>query len=226
MSHVVLADGVRIAQHEQGEGAPAVLSPPWGETHRSFDRLVALLPADLHVIAPDQRGVGESDKPAVGYRPEAAAADVVGLLDALVIRAAGPPRSCFTSQRSAVQAETPTQLSEVFCACGHLESGRFLDLSRHVPSDSGHPELEVACYTPGTKGRPFSTFVQVSMGQSVSTTTCSHFSRIARTRRVRVDGASVKAKALVVFTRRQTNCPGPLLTRATVDSRVWSDGPC
>ena len=72
MRHVVLADGVRIALHEQGEGAPVVLLPAWGETHRSFDRLVALLPADLHVIAPDQRGVGESDKPAVGYRLTAA----------------------------------------------------------------------------------------------------------------------------------------------------------
>ncbi len=101
----MLADDVRIALLEQGEGTPVVLLHAWGETHRSFDRLAALLPADLHVIAPDQRGVGESDKPAVGYRPEAAAADVEGLLDALDIPAAwivGTSSGGYVAQQLAV----------------------------------------------------------------------------------------------------------------------------
>ena len=85
---VVLPDGVRLAVREQGAGTPVVLLHAWGETHRSFDRVVELLPADLHVLVPDQRGVGESDKPSAGYRLEDCAADVIGVLDAMGLAAA------------------------------------------------------------------------------------------------------------------------------------------
>jgi pimeloyl-ACP methyl ester carboxylesterase len=102
---VVLADGVRLSVHEQGAGPPVVLLHAWGETHRSFDRLVELLPADLHVLVPDQRGVGESDKPTTGYRLEDAATDVVGMLDALGITAAwvvGTSSGGYVAQQLAV----------------------------------------------------------------------------------------------------------------------------
>jgi rifampin ADP-ribosylating transferase len=85
---VAVADGVRLAVHEQGSGVPVVLLHAWGETHRSFDRLRYLLPAHWHVVVPDQRGVGDSDKPATGYRLEEAASDVAQLLDALGLAAA------------------------------------------------------------------------------------------------------------------------------------------
>lgn len=57
----------------------------WGETHRIFDRLVPLLSGTLHLIVPDQRGVGESSKPTDGYGLFDAVDDVVALLDALGI---------------------------------------------------------------------------------------------------------------------------------------------
>ena len=101
----MLADGVRIAVHEQGAGTPVLLLHAWGETHRSFDRLVELLPADLQVLAPDLRGAGESDKPAEGYRLEDAAADVAGVLDALDIQAAwmvGTSSGGYVAQQLAV----------------------------------------------------------------------------------------------------------------------------
>ena len=79
----MLADGVRLVVRDQGAGAPVLLLHAWGETHRTFDRLVERFPDDLRVIAPDQRGVGRSDKPSQGYRLQDAASDVVGLLDAL-----------------------------------------------------------------------------------------------------------------------------------------------
>lgn len=37
---------------------------------------------------------------------------------------------------------------------------------------SGPSQEVLACYKPGTNGRGISTFAQVSMGESVSTTTC------------------------------------------------------
>ena len=84
----MLADAVRLAVYERGAGTSVVLLHAWGETHRSFDRFLELLPAGLHVVVPDQRGAGDSDKPTTGYRLEDAAADVAGMLDALDIPAA------------------------------------------------------------------------------------------------------------------------------------------
>lgn len=84
----MLTDAVRLAVYEQGAGTPVLFLHAWGETHRSFDRVLELVPADLHVVVPDQRGVGGSDKPTTGYRLEDAAADAAGLLDALDVPAA------------------------------------------------------------------------------------------------------------------------------------------
>ena len=80
---VVLASGLRLVVHQYGSGVPLLLVHAWGETHRSFDRLVPLLAAQLRLVVPDQRGVGGSDKPAVGYSLGQAALDLVELLDVL-----------------------------------------------------------------------------------------------------------------------------------------------
>lgn len=80
---VMLASGLRLVVHEYGSGVPVLLVHAWGETHRSFDRLVPLLAAQLRLVVPDQRGVGSSDKPADGYTLGQAADDLVELLDAL-----------------------------------------------------------------------------------------------------------------------------------------------
>jgi len=106
---VVLADDVRLAVYERGAGPPVVLLHAWGETHRSFDRFLELLPAGLHVLVPDQRGSGDSDKPSTGYRLEDAAADVAGMLDALDISAAwvvGSSSGAYVAQQLAVAFPT------------------------------------------------------------------------------------------------------------------------
>lgn len=82
-----LATGVEFAVRELGEGVPVLLLHAWGETHRVFDRLVPLLPKSMHLLVPDQRGVGDSTKPADGYTLLDAAEDVIALLDALMIDA-------------------------------------------------------------------------------------------------------------------------------------------
>lgn len=85
MRRIPLATGVDLAVHEQGSGVPVLLLHAWGETHRTFDRLLPLLPDTLRLVVPDQRGVGHSSKPADGYDLTVAAADVAALLDALNI---------------------------------------------------------------------------------------------------------------------------------------------
>ena len=85
MRRISLATGVELAVHEHGEGETVLLLHAWGETHRVFDRLVPLLPPSMHLVVPDQRGVGDSTKPADGYTLIGAADDVIALLDALAI---------------------------------------------------------------------------------------------------------------------------------------------
>ena len=83
MRRIPLSTGVVLAVQESGRGTPVVLLHAWGETHRSFDRLVPLLPGGLRLVVPDLRGVGGSGKPDGGFSLEDAARDVVALLDAL-----------------------------------------------------------------------------------------------------------------------------------------------
>ncbi|MFS3129622.1 alpha/beta fold hydrolase [Nocardioides sp. Bht2] len=85
MRRITVAPGIDVAVHEQGTGIPVLLAHAWGETHRSFDRLVPLLPRTMRLVLPDQRGVGVSSRPAAGYSLEQLANDLVAVLDALEI---------------------------------------------------------------------------------------------------------------------------------------------
>lgn len=85
-----LATGVALSYVSTGpvSGTPVLLLHAWGESRRSFDRLLPLLPATIHAIAMDQRGHGDSGKPKVGYSLEDVAEDMVAFLDAVGISSA------------------------------------------------------------------------------------------------------------------------------------------
>ncbi len=87
---VDLATGVSVPYVSRGPAAatPVLLLHAWGESLRSFDRLVPLLPATVHAMAMDQRGHGDADKPTVGYSVEDFAMDVVAFMDAVGISSA------------------------------------------------------------------------------------------------------------------------------------------
>lgn len=80
-----LATGVRLRYAEQGppDGRAVLLLHGWSDSWFSFSRVLPLLPRDWRVIAPDQRGHGESEKPASGYAMQDMARDAVALLDVL-----------------------------------------------------------------------------------------------------------------------------------------------
>ncbi|MGM7777379.1 alpha/beta fold hydrolase [Arthrobacter sp. KNU-44] len=59
----------------------------WGESRRSFDRLVPLL-KDFRVYAPDLRGQGDAEKPGLGYSLADQAEDAAAILDALGVQRA------------------------------------------------------------------------------------------------------------------------------------------
>ena len=80
-----LSTGVNVNYVAQGDpsGLSVLLLHAWGESLGCFDRLIPLLPTTIRVLAMDQRGQGDSDKPADAYSLADFAADVTAFLDAL-----------------------------------------------------------------------------------------------------------------------------------------------
>ena len=108
-STVTLAGGLRLSYRSQGESAgPAlVMLPGPTDSWRSYSEVLERLPLSIHAIAVSQRGHGDSDKPAHGYRVEDFAGDVVLLLDALGIEravVAGHSGSCLVARRVAIDS--------------------------------------------------------------------------------------------------------------------------
>jgi pimeloyl-ACP methyl ester carboxylesterase len=67
-----------------GEGPPLLLVHGWPETWYAWRLLMPALARDFEVIAPDQRGIGLTDKPRdARYDPGTLANDMVALMDAL-----------------------------------------------------------------------------------------------------------------------------------------------
>ena len=84
-----LRTGITVPCLVQGDAAakPVLLLHPWGESRRSFDRLVPLLPG-YRIYTPDLRGQGEADKPEDGYSLAEQAEDAGAILDALNVPSA------------------------------------------------------------------------------------------------------------------------------------------
>jgi pimeloyl-ACP methyl ester carboxylesterase len=88
---MVEAGRIRLHVAEQGEGPPVVLCHGWPETWYSWrHQLDALSAAGFHVLAPDMRGYGRSDRPEPieAYTQLHIVGDMVALLDALEIKQA------------------------------------------------------------------------------------------------------------------------------------------
>jgi pimeloyl-ACP methyl ester carboxylesterase len=82
----IRANGIRLRIAEMGTGPLVLLVHGWPESWYSWrHQLPALAAAGYHVVAPDMRGYGKSDKPAevVAYDIHHVTADLVGIVDAL-----------------------------------------------------------------------------------------------------------------------------------------------
>jgi non-heme chloroperoxidase len=101
-----LGSGPRIHYAEQGDpdGEPIVFLPAYTDSWFSYSRVLPLLPERYRAYAVDQRGHGDSDRPACCYAIEDFVADVVAFLDAVGVERAtlvGHSGSCFVARRVA-----------------------------------------------------------------------------------------------------------------------------
>jgi len=89
----VHANGVALHVAHAGEGPPLLLVHGWPEFWLTWEPLMQRLASRFHLIAPDLRGFGASEKPEAGPSDKAGsevhAADMTALLDALKIERAG-----------------------------------------------------------------------------------------------------------------------------------------
>ena len=84
----VKTNNIELYYEIHGEGKPLVLISGLGYSSWQWHKMVPLLAEHFQVIAFDNRGVGQSDKPAGPYTAQMLAQDTVGLLDALKIEKA------------------------------------------------------------------------------------------------------------------------------------------
>ncbi|MEV7606268.1 alpha/beta hydrolase [Paenarthrobacter sp. NPDC089322] len=94
----------QLGEDDDDGGAPLVLLHAWGESWRSFERLIAALP-EFVIVAPDLRGHGGADKPESGYALPDIAEDMSALLEALGIKKAhvvGSSSGGYVAQQLAV----------------------------------------------------------------------------------------------------------------------------
>ena len=82
-SRYVDAGGLRQHVVIGGDGPPLLLVHGWPQNWYAWRLVMPALARDFQVIAPDQRGIGLTDKPENGYDSGALANDLVALMDAL-----------------------------------------------------------------------------------------------------------------------------------------------
>lgn len=81
--HVIRVNGVRLHVLTAGDGPPMVLLHGWPQTSYAWRKVIPALAQRFRVVAPDLRGMGDSDKPATGYDLRTLATDIYQLVEAL-----------------------------------------------------------------------------------------------------------------------------------------------
>lgn len=78
-SHFEQVNGTRIHYIEGGQGQPLILLPGYPETWWSCHQIMPLLASKFRIFVVEMRGMGDSDKPADGYKKKNMAKDVYEL---------------------------------------------------------------------------------------------------------------------------------------------------
>ena len=82
---VIKSNGININYNEYGVGEPLLLIMGLGAPGITWEKHIEEYKKHFRCIAPDNRGAGESDKPAGDYTTDQMANDAIGVMDALGI---------------------------------------------------------------------------------------------------------------------------------------------
>jgi pimeloyl-ACP methyl ester carboxylesterase len=72
-------NGIRLHYVTAGQGEPIFLLHGYPETHHTWHKVIPILAQQFKVIAPDLRGLGDSERPASGYDKRTIAEDIYQL---------------------------------------------------------------------------------------------------------------------------------------------------
>jgi haloacetate dehalogenase len=81
--HIVRANGINIHYRACGNGPPLVLLHGWPQTSYAWRKVMTRLAPHYRCIAPDLRGMGDTDKPVSGYDIRTVATDIHALIGEL-----------------------------------------------------------------------------------------------------------------------------------------------
>jgi pimeloyl-ACP methyl ester carboxylesterase len=84
----VKVDDINMYYEVHGEGEPLALIMGLGASMDWWFRQIPMFSLEYRVVACDNRGAGQSDKPDIPYTMEMMADDLAGLLDAIGINTA------------------------------------------------------------------------------------------------------------------------------------------
>ena len=79
---ISLSTGVKLEYVETGKksGTPVIFLHGITDSWHSFQKVLPLLPSNIHAFAISQRGHGDSERPTAGYHPKDFAADVAAFI--------------------------------------------------------------------------------------------------------------------------------------------------
>ena len=127
------ANGINIYYEARGEGEPMVLISGLGYGLWQWHKMVTGLAEHFHVIAFDNRGAGQTDKPAGPYDVRLMAADTLGLMDALGVGTAivvGHSMGGFIAQELALSA--PERVSGLVLASTNFGGPNHIPVSEEA----------------------------------------------------------------------------------------------
>ena len=136
-SNVLLRTGVRLRYAHQGErgGEPIILLHGYTDSWVSYSTVLPLLDRKYRVYILDQRGHGESDRPASGYALQQFADDVIAFMDVMGINQAtlvGHSMGSFVAQHVAVAAPDRVKRLVLSGSATTIRNAVVSDLQREV----------------------------------------------------------------------------------------------
>ena len=215
-SNVMLRTGVRLRYAHQGErgGEPIIMLHGYSDSWMSYSTVLPLLDSKYRVYILDQRGHGESDRPAGGYALQQFADDVIAFMDVMGINQAtlvGHSMGSFVAQHVAVAAPDRVKRLVLSASATTIRNAVVSDLQREVNAlKDPVPEKFVRDFQLSTMAQPLADeFVKAVVKESLNLPARVWREVMAEmlSPKAQVDLAKIKAPTLILWGDKETVFP-------------------